>query len=710
MASQFANFRHLAFRRRFVLGAVVLLLSSLAAVPMARSLSGSGWSVLKISFFAVFLVLLARVVFGFVAAVIGWWLLLSGRDTVRINRLPPEASTVELPATAVVMPIHNEDVSRVFQGLRIMYEAVQKTGHGAAFDFFILSDTNDLNGWIAEEKAWFELCKQVQGFGRIFYRKRRVLRHHKSGNIADFCRRWGAGYRYMIVLDADSVMTGDLFIRLARLMEHYPRVGIIQTTPRTVLGRSLFQRIEQFAAYVYRPIFATGENFWQMGSATYWGHNAIVRLKPFMRYCAMPELPEVGPLGTRILSHDTIEAALMQRAGYAVWQACDLEGSYEESPPNLLASLQRDRRWCHGNLQHAWFLFERGLKPVSRFNIFNGIMIYASAPLWLLSIILGLLVAMENGGGAGATVGGGLVPAILFASIMGLLLLPKALGAWILLRQPEKLALAGGRAKVALGVAAETLYSPLLASILMLHYTRFVLASFSGGKVSWGRQLRSDDHEPDWSAWFGAHWRITAAAAASGAVVAWLAPLALLWLSPVLAGPLLAIPLSRLTASNRLGLKARMKGWFAIPEEQDPPTELKRIGEPFLTPANPFFRAREYAPDYGLLQAVLDPYVNAIHVSLLRQRKEGSQRTREFMAFLADRLLLEGPLALTIAEKKILLWDAESMLAMHQKLWSSPGSHLHEWWQAAFRRYNETSAIFIRRSLAPGALSAWTRK
>ena len=121
---------------------------------------------------------------------------------------------MSLPATAIVMPIYNEDTNRVFQGLRTMYEALQKTGRGAAFDLFILSDTNDLNCWVAEEKAWFEMCKQVQAFGRVFYRRRRVQLHHKSGNIADFCRRWGSSYRYMIVLDADSVMTGESFVRL----------------------------------------------------------------------------------------------------------------------------------------------------------------------------------------------------------------------------------------------------------------------------------------------------------------------------------------------------------------------------------------------------------------------------------------------------------------------------------------------------------------
>jgi membrane glycosyltransferase len=301
-----AALRALALRRRLGLLVFVVCLVAVAAIPMAKTLSHDGWTGLNASFFGVSLVLLLQVAFGCATAAMGWWVLRFGHDPVRINGpVSPVAPPAELPALAIVMPVYNEEVSRIFQGLRIMYESLQKTGQGEPFDFYILSDTNDTNGWIAEEKAWFELCKQVHGFGRIFYRKQRVPLHNKSGNIADFCRRWGAKYRYMIVLDADSLMTGAALVQLASLMEQHPRVGIIQTSPRPILGQTLFQRMEQFAACVYRPVFAAGANFWQLRDATFWGHNAIVRLQPFMQYCAMPELPEVGPLGRRVLSHDT---------------------------------------------------------------------------------------------------------------------------------------------------------------------------------------------------------------------------------------------------------------------------------------------------------------------------------------------------------------------------------------------------------------------
>ena len=695
----------LAFRRRLLLIGAVLVLVTVAAVPMATMLSHGGWTTLKVSFFALSLVLLSQVAFGFAGAVAGWWLLRPGRDPVRINApSPPQAAPGELPAVAIVMPVYNEEVSRVIQGLKTMYQSLQATGEGDSFDFFILSDTNDPNSWIAEQIAWFELCKEVRGFGRIFYRNRRVRLHNKSGNIADFCRRWGANYRYMIVLDADSVMTGPAFVQLARLMEQHPQVGIIQTSPRPVLGQSLLQRIEQFAACVYGPMFCAGANFWQLGEATFWGHNAIVRLRPFMRYCAIPELPEVGPLGTRALSHDTIEAALIRRAGFEVWQAYDLEGSYEESPPHLLSSLQRHRRWCHGNLQHLWFLFERGIKTVSRFNILNGIMAYASSPLWLLSLVLGVLVAAQEPAGSYAARPAMLRPEVvsglLYAYVMALLLLPKFLAAATLFQSPERLKLCGGRAQVARGVAAETIYSMLMAPILMLFFTRFVLASFTGTRVRWGPQTRSGAQGPGWSAWVAAHAGNFLFVLAAAVLTARLTPALLHWLAPVLAGPLLAVPLSRLTASNRWGLSAKAKGWFVIPEETAPPPELAQLEEPVDTAPDPFSRSREYAPDYGLLQAVLDPCINALHVSLLRLRAEGPVRTRKHLDLLTDRLLYHGPTALTRAEKRTLLWDAEAMLAIHDKLWYSPAPRLHDWWQAAFRHYVESRALSTRRAVS----------
>jgi membrane glycosyltransferase len=686
-------------QRRLVFLGFNLVLFGLALIPMISLLARQGWDPLRLLLWLIFIPLIAQVVFGFTLAATGFVLLRRGGDPIRINRLTPAGAPSELAATAIVMPIFNEDVERVFQGLRTIYESVEKTGRGQAFDFFILSDSNDPNHWIAEEMAWLNLCKQVGGFGRVFYRKRRVSLHHKSGNIADFCRRWGDSYRYMIVLDADSVMSGPTCVRLAELMEANPRTGIIQTNPRLALGQTLLQRIMQFGAQLCTPLYAAGMNFWQFDSGNYWGHNAIVRLKPFMKYCAIPELPESGPFGRRVFSHDTIEAALMRRAGYAVWFAYDLAGSYEESPPHLLASLQRDRRWCFGNLQHLWFLFGRGLRPASRLHLLNGIMAYLSSPLWLLFLALSTLLAILEPGFADSKSSFQAVHGrLLFAGIMFLLLTPKALGVLLLWRSP-RLAALGGRGRILLSALGEAAFSIIIAPILMLFYTRFVCAALLGSQATWKPQARGGDElgfGPVWSLHLG-H---TLLALGWLGVLAWLKPVFLPWMIPVFFGLFVAVPLTRLTASLAAGRWARIRKLFLTFEEAEPPPELQAVAE---LPANPepaFFQSADYAPNYGLLQAVLDPYVNSVHVSMLRQRTQATPETRELLNALMERLLLEGPADLAPREKSILLWDADSMLSAHRKLWSSPASHLHDWWQAAFRHYNETNALALRRSLS----------
>src|SRR3989449_6677639 len=192
----------------------------------------------------------------------------------------------------------------------------------------------------------------------------------------------------MLVLDADSVMSGECLSTLVRLMEANPGAGIIQTAPRAAGRDTMYARVQQFANRVYGPLFTAGLHFWQLGESHYWGHNAIIRVAPFMRYCALRRLPGRGSLSGEILSHDFVEAALMRRAGWAVWMAYDLPGSYEEVPPNLLDELKRDRRWCYGNLINFRLFPQSSFHPVHRAVFISGVFAYVSAPLWLLFLIL----------------------------------------------------------------------------------------------------------------------------------------------------------------------------------------------------------------------------------------------------------------------------------------------------------------------------------
>lgn len=72
------------------------------------------------------------------------------------------------------MPICNEDVARVFAGLRATYESVAATGDLYRL-IFVLSDSNDPDICVAEQQAWLDVCRETEGFGRIFYRRFRWL-------------------------------------------------------------------------------------------------------------------------------------------------------------------------------------------------------------------------------------------------------------------------------------------------------------------------------------------------------------------------------------------------------------------------------------------------------------------------------------------------------------------------------------------------------
>ena len=296
------------------------------------------------------------------------------------------------------MPIYNEDVTRVFEGLRAIYDSLLETRQPENYDFFILSDSDDTNKWIEEETAWLELCRQLNAFGRIFYRKRRKPINRKSGNVSDFCRRWGKRYRYMVVLDADSLMSGALITSMVRIMEKNPGIGILQTFPKQIASDTLLGRVMQFAQGLYGPPFMAGLDYWQGGEANFWGHNAIVRLAPFIENCALPPLPGKEPFGGHIMSHEFVEAALMRKAGYAVRLLPAHHGSYEEGPPTLIDMLKRDRRWCQGNMQHFWLLFAKGWHPMSRLNFFHGILSYASSLLWFLFLVFSTFLAATHPG------------------------------------------------------------------------------------------------------------------------------------------------------------------------------------------------------------------------------------------------------------------------------------------------------------------------
>ncbi|MFH1499527.1 MAG: glucans biosynthesis glucosyltransferase MdoH [Verrucomicrobiota bacterium] len=693
-------------RRRTLVATLVLLLTGPAVLLMADLHWRAGFDGWKGAHLALFTILFTLIAFGATQALIGFFM--RGRhDPCRITKtLSSEDEQADVTApTAVVMPICNEDPARVFEGVRVIYESLRATGQIASFDFFLLSDSGNPNRWIEEEASWQALIRQLDARGRIFYRKRRVNTNKKSGNLADFCRRWGRRYRYMLVLDADSIMTGSAIVKLVRLMEKNPGTGIIQTVPRLVNGETVFARLQQFASRLYGPVFARGLSYWQLGEANYWGHNAIIRLAPFIEHCSLPDLPGSEPFGGRILSHDYVEAALMRRAGWAVWLAPSLEGSYEECPANLIDFAKRDRRWLQGNLQHAWLLAAKGLHAVNRLHLALGILAYLASPLWFAFLVVTTIIAWQL-----SSTGLELLPVdnsfarylplsftaqalALLAGTLGLLFLPKVLALLDLARWPGAARGFGGWPRVVGGVLIETVAFTLIAPVLMLFHTKFIALTLLGRGVAWIAQRRGQEGEPDWREVILTHSGQTVLGLLWAAVAIIVNPGLAVWMAPILAGLVLSIPVSLVTGQLVAGKRIQSCGLFSTPEETVPPPELVRLADLVERCRRHPPPLAELADDHGLLQAVLDPYVNAVHVALLREKDSTSRASETRFAALRTTLLRKGPAALTTKDKNALLVDAESMSEIHMELWSAPPSELAEWWRVAIRHYNVLAPV-----------------
>jgi membrane glycosyltransferase len=624
-----------------------------------------------------FPLLFGQVAIGFVLALFGFLDKLRGGDPRHVmhREWRKHEDTAPLAATAIVVPVYNEEVGRVSRGIANMWESLAGTGQIEHFDFYLCSDSNNADRWIEEECAWISLCQRLQAFGKIFYRKRRHSINGKSGNVADFCRRWGKRYRYMIVMDADSVMAGPTLVRLVRAMEANPQVGILQTQPSMVLGQSMLRRMLQFSSHVYGGIFSQGCSVAQMSSGSYWGHNAIIRVAPFIEHCDLPLLPVPDPTKRHVLSHDTVEAALMVRAGYEVWIAYDEPGSYEEGPPNLTDMLKRDRRWCAGNLQHFWFLFARGVAMGSRLQIWIGLMAYLCSPLWLIFLSAGFVTTYERARflmfSAGPEDLGAATPThaeFLFVVTMLLLFLPRVMALLVTLPQVR---LYGGFLALLAGTVAETLLSVLLAPVLMLFHTLFVLQTLLGLQIQWTTQNRSDSGLSAGHCLLFYGWMTLLGLVSATAGFYYLGREAL-WLAPIFLGWTLAPFLAWMTGSVTLGRWLRSRRLFLTGEESHLPPELSGLAEEeAATPSG--------APLWP--QALLCPYIQAIHLSLIRQRQAGPGDESPHPAnHLCERLLREGPTFLTMKERLALLWDADSVAWMHQELWSRPDGELHPFW------------------------------
>ncbi len=581
--------RGMRWRRICVIGGAAALTLT-AAYQIWWLLRGAGTDLLEGLLLLLFVALFAWIAQSFVSAVAGFFLVLS-RRRARLGLSPhgplPELST----RTALLMPTYNEDPERLMAGLQAIHESLAATGRLAHFDFFVLSDSTLPDVRSAEEAAFHALRQRLGAPQSVYYRRRDDNAERKAGNVAEWVRRFGRAYPQMLILDADSLMTGDTIVRLAGAMERNADVALIQTLPVVVNGNTLFARMQQFSGRVYGPVVAHGIAWWHGAESNYWGHNAIIRTDAFAAHAGLPELRGYKPFGGTVLSHDFVEAALLRRGGWALHMVPGLPGSYEEGPPSLSDMLVRDRRWCQGNLQHGAVLPAKGLHWVSRWHLLIGIGQYFTAPMWAMLMLIGLAIPLHHAGLSWGQLDlPGFSPTAfwraqdpqrflwVFVFTMSILLAPKLLGYIALLFDRELRRGCGGAVRVFVGMLLETVLAALMAPVVMYVQSRGVAEVLAGKDSGWETQRRDDGSLP-WSALLRSYGGMGLAGLLAGGMAYAVSPALAAWMSPVIAGLVLAIPLVALTSAPGPGQWLRRARILCIPEELNPPPILARARE-----------------------------------------------------------------------------------------------------------------------------------
>lgn len=496
---------------------------------------------------------------GTLSAALGFLPLFAGEkaDTIDV----PGADGPISKRNALLFPVYHEDPARISGTISAVVEELGSLGKAAHFDIFILSDTRGADEGMREEAVYAELARALSGETRVYYRRRIENTARKAGNIKDWVERFGGAYESFVIFDGDSIMSGVALVRLARAMEADPSAGLIQTVPKLIGGTTLLQRLMQFAANIYGPAMSAGLAFWSRDQGNYWGHNAIIRTRAFAGSAGLPHLPGPPPFGGHIMSHDFVEAMLLQRTGWGVHMAPSIEGSFESMPPALTDLIVRDRRWSQGNIQHLALLFRRGVPVMGRLHLAMGALAYIVSAIWAASLAVGLVLALQ---------GQQLLPSYftdsktlfpiwpmidpgaamrLFLATMAVVLLPKALGLVLELKRAQRARELFGMPRAIAGVATETVFSMLLAPIMMMTQTASVLQIFFGRDAGWKVQRR-DGATMELGEAIRFHWRHMLVGVVV-TIVCWeTSPGLLVWMAPVVLGLVLSGPLNWLTSQT----------------------------------------------------------------------------------------------------------------------------------------------------------------
>jgi membrane glycosyltransferase len=572
------------FARRvtFAVLSVATMVASLWLAALA--LAPGGFGVLAISALVLFAVTLPWMVAGFWNAVIGFIIMRFAADPAMAVMPSTARARGDEPvtaSTAILLCVRNELPARIIRNLEPMLAGIDASGYAGRFHLYILSDTNDADMAAEEEVRFSDLAQRWRGRIAIAYRRRTVNTGYKAGNIREFCVQWGSRHAFAVTLDADSFMTADAILRLVRIMQADPRLGILQGLVVGLPSTSLFARIFQFGMRLGMRSYTIGSAWWQSDCGPYWGHNAVLRLEPFIQYCDLPVLKD-GEAERHILSHDQIEAALMRSAGYHVRVAAQEDLGWEENPPTLLEFMRRDLRWCQGNMQYWRFLALPNLKPVSRYQLMLAILMFIGSPAWigLLALATIALVSFDSPASFLRPDAG----SALFVWVLVMWFSPKIATFVDFLLRPDARRAFGGSGRIIVNFAIETAYSLLLCPILWISHTIFLVGLLFDREIGWIGQVR-DDHAVSFRLALASLWPQTLIGWISIGLVSATQPAALPYVLFLAGGPAFAVPFAMLTAWPALGRLAVRIGIGRLPEETATPHELLLLSLPAIRPA-----------------------------------------------------------------------------------------------------------------------------
>ncbi len=564
-------------RRRLVIALNVVAYVAMMWVA-AIILGAGGWTLVDMIMFACFAVGLPWTVLGFWNSVIGLWLLHWADKPM--EQVAPYAAAGDLPTpitvkTAILMTLRNEDPARAFRRLRTVKDSVDATGYGAQYSYFILSDTNDEEVGKAEAEAAEAWQREVGAAdsGRIVYRRRTDNTGFKAGNVRDFCDRWGNDYELMLPLDADSLMSGEAIVRLTRMMQAHPKLGILQSLVVGMPSTSAFARIFQFGMRHGMRTYTMGQSWWTADCGPFWGHNALVRIKPFKDDCHLPMLPGKPPLGGHVLSHDQVEATLMRRAGFEVRVLPEERGSWEENPPTMLDFAKRDVRWCQGNMQYVKLLDTPGLLPMSRFQLVWAVLMFVGIPAWTLMIALTPIAAWQVQGISDFPAG---LAAALYVTFFAMYLSPKIAGLIDAMLTTGGVAKYGGYVRFIVSAAIELVFSFLQGAVSTIRTSIFMIGLLLGQSVIWGGQSR-DAYGISWRTAWENLWPQTLFGVVVCGLMYLVEPAVFWWSLPLTLGYLVAMPFAVMTAAPAMGRLFKSLGLCGIPEDFDPPKEVTAV-------------------------------------------------------------------------------------------------------------------------------------